>query len=59
MQKTGGLESGDIIKFYNDVFVRTTKSFLVQLGANSSMSSPSKASGPEGDDGKVTNFQIV
>jgi len=55
VQKTGGLESGDIIKFYNDVFVHATKRFLVQLGSNFT-SSPSGAPGLEGDDGKMIGF---
>lgn len=55
MQKTGGLESGDIIKFYNDVFVHATKRFLVQLGSNF-ITSPSGAHGLEGDDGKMIGF---
>lgn len=59
MQRLGDLESGDIIKFYNDVFVITTKSFLVQLGTNSTMSSPSKASVADGDDGKITSCSMM
>lgn len=55
VQKTGGLESGDIVKFYNDVFVHATKRFLVQLGSNYN-SSPDGAPGLEGDDGKITKF---
>lgn len=57
--RLGDLESGDIIKFYNDVFVITTKSFLVQLGTNSTMSSPSKASVADGDDGEAPESPVA
>ncbi|XP_024397296.1 retinoblastoma-related protein-like isoform X2 [Physcomitrium patens] len=57
--KTGGLESGDIIKFYNDVFVHVTKKFLVQVDTNSSMRSPRKAHGSDGNDGEAPGSPVA
>lgn len=39
--KPGGQETGDIIKFYNEVFVPSTKSFLLNAGSNASPAVPS------------------
>lgn len=41
LQKPGGQETGDIIKFYNEVFVPSTKSFLLNAGSNASPAVPS------------------
>lgn len=40
LQGTGGQETGDIIKFYNEVFVPSTKSFLLNAGLNTSPAVP-------------------
>ncbi len=34
MQKAGGQETGDIVKFYNEIFVHSTKTFLLQIGTS-------------------------
>ncbi|XP_073392404.1 retinoblastoma-related protein-like isoform X2 [Physcomitrium patens] len=57
--KTGGLESGDIIKFYNDVFVHATKKFLVQVDTNSGVRSPRKIHGPDGEDGEAPGSPVA
>lgn len=46
MQKVGQ-ETGDIIKFYNEVFVPSTKSFLLHMGSNAGPSVPSNIAVPE------------
>ncbi|KAG0563583.1 hypothetical protein KC19_8G043100 [Ceratodon purpureus] len=42
-----GQETGDIIKFYNEVFVPSTKSFLLHMGSNAGPSVPNNIAVPE------------
>jgi retinoblastoma-like protein 1 len=45
--KVGQARTGDIIKFYNEVFVPSTKSFLLHLGSNAGPSVPKNIAVPE------------
>jgi retinoblastoma-like protein 1 len=45
--KVGQARTGDIIKFYNEVFVPSTKSFLLHLGSNAGLSVPKNIAVPE------------
>jgi len=47
LQKAGQARTGDIIKFYNEVFVPSTKSFLLHLGSNAGPSVPNNIAVPE------------
>lgn len=46
LQKVGQA-TGDIIKFYNEVFVPSTKSFLLHVGSNAGPSVPNNVAVPE------------
>lgn len=41
-----GQETGDIIRFYNEVFVPSTKSFLLQVGSSAGVAVPSSVGVP-------------